>query len=125
MKMWIVVTTDNYVPDVLEPDFDVDKAVEYAEWHGEEWEHAKKFPGTDEPYFNQEEDESMDKSVTVMGVSTKWTDVITEPQLRTILKDELSREPTQEEVSRLIQDLKDNMDDGERWIRWCIGRLYK
>ena len=130
MKMYAVIGTDSYIPVLLDLTFEENDAVEsakdYAEGHDDDpWENAKEFPGTPEPYFNQEEDGNMENSVTVTTINTDYTDVVKEKDLKFGFKQEMKREATQDEIARLIQDLSDNFDDAWSWINFCIGRLYK
>jgi len=127
MRMWVVHITSNDIPDIRAVTFNEDEAVEIAKNWASEWDpkNAKMFPGTAEPYFSQEEDGSMEMSVTVTQITTGATNIITEEDLRKAFREEMHRQPEPAELDRLIVDISDNYDNIDSVVKFCIGRLYK
>jgi len=64
-KVYIVVVTDGYVPEVPKVYTDREQALDYALKYASEWENAE-VEESGRIYFNQEESGNMDNSVSVI-----------------------------------------------------------
>ena len=67
MKIYVIVTTENYVPDVFPPTFDKQEALKKAKDYASVWDpkNTDEEPSGSQLYFSQEEDGNMDQSVTL------------------------------------------------------------
>lgn len=66
-KIYVVVTTAGYIPDVILVTHDKDKALAKGEDYAGEWDNVIEDEGS--LYFNQAEEGNLDESVSVFEVT--------------------------------------------------------